>query len=177
VPRLKVCGSRVGTASKRGNVGFTGADAYGLVDREGEDLAVANISRPRGPPDAFNDVFRVIVRDYDLDFNLRHEAHGMLEAAGCTRAAVLPAVSLTSVRVNPCTPVEIKASRTASSLKGLMIAITSFIRLILLLVGVRTGIAGMARLRHCSRSNFRGTASQEPTCRPLKQDGSSVSIY
>jgi hypothetical protein len=94
VRRLKAWAAGSGTGSKRGNVGFAGADAYGLVDREGEDLAVANISGPRSPPDAFNDVFCLIVRGYDLNFNFRHEAHGMLEAAGCTRAAFLLAVSL-----------------------------------------------------------------------------------
>jgi hypothetical protein len=75
---LRQCGGR---GLKGGNVGFASADANSLVDGEGEDLAVTDLPGLGSACDGFDDLFRLIVGRDDLDFELRHEAHGMSDAA------------------------------------------------------------------------------------------------
>ena len=69
------------------------------------------------------------VVDHDLDLTFGQEAHQVLGAAIDFGLALLPAEPLDlSLTVRPDTPTPVRASRTSSSLNGLMMADTIFMR-------------------------------------------------
>ena len=76
--------------------------------------------------DGLDDLVGQRVGDHDLEPDLRHEVHGVFGAAidlGVARLAPNPLISVT---IMPRTPMAVSASRTSSSLNGLIAAMMSF---------------------------------------------------
>ena len=110
-----------------GLVGLAGADAHHLSDVEHEDLAVADRARvggcctastTRGARSALHATSTLILGTMFVLYSHRDRFRSW---------PFWRPKPLTSVTVMPWTPSADKASRTSSSLNGLMMAITSFI--------------------------------------------------
>ena len=80
------------------------------------------------PDDGLHHLIDQLVLHGHLDARLRHEIHDVFRAAIQLGVAALAAEPLTSVTVMPDTPISDSAARTSSSLKGLMMAVISFIQ-------------------------------------------------
>src|SRR5437867_4415349 len=83
-----------GYCSDRRFAGLTGADAHDLLDRCNEDLAVADLSRPRGFYDRFYRALDEIVGDDHLDLDLGQEIDDVLRTAIELGMALLAAETL-----------------------------------------------------------------------------------
>jgi hypothetical protein len=68
-------------ASDRILVAFAGADAQRGLDRQHEDLAVADAAGLRGAPDGVDGFLDQVVADHNLDFHLGQEVHDVFGAA------------------------------------------------------------------------------------------------
>src|SRR6185312_11119834 len=66
---------------KRVGIGLARADAYGLVDRVDEDLAIADLAGLGGRSDCLDYLVGEIRRHRDLDLDLGQEADGVFGAA------------------------------------------------------------------------------------------------
>ena len=142
-----------GKASRRSQrrvVRFPGADADHAPDVGDEDLAVAYFAGLRSLDDRLDDLIQKIASDGNLDARLGHEINDVLRAAIKLRVAALPAKPFTSVTVMPETPMSDSAARTSSSLKGLMIAVTSFMNRLSVGTSKMTHNAGRPAAAFCS---------------------------
>src|SRR5690606_19066095 len=79
---------------ERVRVDFAGADAHRLVDRNDEDLAVADLAGARGAGQRLDHLIGPVARHADFDAEFRQEAHRVLGAAIDFLVALLPAVAL-----------------------------------------------------------------------------------
>jgi hypothetical protein len=98
---------------------FSGPDANRLLDVEHEDLAVADAAGVGGLNDRVDGLLEQLVRERDLDLDLRQEIDDVLGAAVEFGMSLLSAEALLPI---PC-----RASLTSSSLNGLMMASIFFI--------------------------------------------------
>ena len=89
--------------------------------------------------------------DGDLDLQLRQEAHGVFGAAVDLRVALLAAVALDFGDGQTLHAEAVSASRTASSLNGLMMAMMSFIRVCSLTAPARRPPSGGRRRQPLGR--------------------------
>src|SRR5262245_9485512 len=80
--------------SERCSVGFAGADAYGVIEVENEDLAVADLAGLCRAGDGVDHLVGLLTRDRDLDFDFRQEVHRVFGAAVNFGVAFLSPVSL-----------------------------------------------------------------------------------
>src|SRR5262245_27160817 len=71
----------LGAGSKRLSVGFAGTDAYGLVDDEHEDFAVADLAGLGRGRDGVDHLVDLVGRYGHLDLQLGQKAHGIFGAA------------------------------------------------------------------------------------------------
>ena len=110
---------------ERGVVGFTGANAHGVLEHD-EDLAVADLAGFRGRGDGSNSLLQLIGGDRDFDFQFRQKIHRVLGTTINLGVTLLPTVTLDLRIVIPCNPRSVKTCLTSSSLKGLIMAVTSF---------------------------------------------------
>src|SRR6266536_2623745 len=83
-----------GYCSDRRFAGLAGANPHDLLDRCDEDLAVADLSRPRGFYDRFYRAFDEIVGDDHLDLDLGQEIDDVLRTAIELGMALLAAETL-----------------------------------------------------------------------------------
>src|SRR5205814_6573482 len=74
--------------------GLAGADADGLLDRQDENLAVADLAGAGGLADRVEGALDEGVLDHHLDLDLGQEAHGVLGAAIDLGLALLAAEAL-----------------------------------------------------------------------------------
>src|SRR5206468_3347416 len=84
----KLCGSQ------RVGVGFARADAHGVLDREHEDLAVADLSGLGRIDDRVNRLVDEVGGDGHLDLDLRQEAHRVFGASVDFGVTFLTSVTL-----------------------------------------------------------------------------------
>ena len=102
-----------GFASDGAFVFFTRADAHDVFKRAHEDLSVADLAGARGSKNSFNHGVYRVVGDGDVDADFGKEVDDIFRAA---------------VELRMAAPAAERASRTSSSLKGLMMTVTSFMR-------------------------------------------------
>ena len=95
-----------GFASDGAFVFFTRADAHDVFERAHEDLSVADLAGARGSKNSFNHGVNRVVSDGDVDADFGKKVDDIFRAAVELRMAAL----------------------TSSSLKGLMMTVTSFMR-------------------------------------------------
>ena len=76
------------------NAGLAGADADNLFDIGDEDFSVADAPGLRRLADRIDDGLRVLVGQYDLDFDLRQEIDDLFSSAVEFRVALLTAETL-----------------------------------------------------------------------------------
>ncbi len=105
---------------------LAGADAHRLTDIEDEDLAVADGAAVGRLLDALDHAGRETIVADDLDLDLRNHVRRVFRAAIDFGLAFLPAETLHLAHRHAGDPETGEASRTSSSLNGLMIAMMSF---------------------------------------------------
>jgi hypothetical protein len=106
--------------------GFAGPDADDLFEIENEDLAVADLAGTCRLLDGFDDLIDLVALDGGLDLHFRQKVDDILGAPVQLGMPFCRPKPFTSVTVMPCTPMADRASRTSSSLNGLMMAVTNF---------------------------------------------------
>ncbi len=97
-----------------------------MFERRGEDLAVADLAGAGRLFDGFNDLIDQMVRHGGFDAQLGQEIDGVLGAAIQLGMALLAAKSLYFSDSQTLDAIPDRATRTSSSLKGLMMAMMSF---------------------------------------------------
>ena len=112
-----------------------------MIEAKNEYLAVADLSGLRRGGDGLDDFFDLIGGAGDFELDLRQETDRVFGTAINLGVPFLAAVPLTSVTVRPWTPIRVNASRTSSSLNGLMMAVTIFIVSISLAAALRDRLA------------------------------------
>lgn len=105
---------------------FARTDADRLLDLVDEDLAVADLAGVGGLANGLDGLLENVVGDDGLDLELGQEVHDVFGTAVELGVTLLAAKAFTSVTVRPFTPTSASASRTSSSLNGLMMATISF---------------------------------------------------
>ena len=113
---------------ERLNAGFAGSNAHDLFNRRHKNLAVTNLAGACGTFDGFDDLVNQFVGNGGLDLDLGQEVNDVFRAAIQLGVSFLTAKAFDFSDGIPCTPMLESASRTSSSLKGLMMAVTSFMR-------------------------------------------------
>jgi hypothetical protein len=97
-----------------------------LFEVEDENLAVTDLAGTGRFLDSLNDLIDLVALYCGFDLDLGQEIDDIL---GTRYSSVCPFCRpkpFTSVTVMPCTPMAESASRTSSSLNGLMMAVTNF---------------------------------------------------
>src|SRR5262249_21718470 len=79
--------------SDSGFVSFAGTYAHRLLNRDNEDLAVANVASPSRRHDRVDGLVDYFGRHDDLDLEFREEGHSVFSAPIEFRMAPLPAVA------------------------------------------------------------------------------------
>ena len=126
-------------------VGFAGADADGLLDRGDEDLAVADLAGARGLDHGLDGLLDAVVGSTTRRGSWQEIDH-VLGAAVKLGMALLAAEALNLGDGQAADADSRPASRTSSSLKGLMMAVTCFTLLVLVFdLRGRPGAAGRSR--------------------------------
>src|SRR6185312_8788236 len=74
-------------------IGLTRADANGLLDREDENLSVADLAGLGGSGDRADHLLDLVGRDRDLDLQLGEKVHGVFGAAIDFRVPFLSSVA------------------------------------------------------------------------------------
>ena len=118
--------NKVRDGLKRVVIQFAGADSDHLLQAADENLAIANLAGASGLGNCFDHPVKLVVHHCHFDLDLRQEIHHVLGAPVQLVWPFCRPKPFTSVTVMPCTPTSASASRTSSSLNGLMTATTNF---------------------------------------------------
>ena len=108
--------------------GLAGTNSDRAFDVGNKNLAIADSAGLRRRAYGLDGALHGVVRKNDLDFNFRQEINDIFGAAIELRVPFLSAKPFASVTVIPWRPAACSASFTSSSLNGLMIASTFFIK-------------------------------------------------
>lgn len=108
-------------------VSFAGTDANDALQFSDENFAVANFSGVSRFADDIDDFIQLIVGNRHINLHFWQKVDAILGAAVELRVTFLTAKSFDFSDRQALTPMEDKASRTSSSLNGLITTVTSFI--------------------------------------------------
>ena len=143
---------------------LTRADAHHLLDVVDKDLSVADFSGTCSTFNGFDDLLNQRVINGRFNLHLGQEVHDVFSTTIELCVAFCRPKPLTSVTVMPCTPMLDKASRTSSSLNGLMMAVTSFMCSPQL---VYRGCRHRAESAGFSKKRSGDNPSKQSPCQPL----------